>query len=117
MIENLEVKEWLEFNAKLQQKKNELRKELKEKGVLKKGATNEYDKYNYFSEAQYKELFTELFSKYKLELKFNELEEKLKIAKENNDIEMGNELLKEYKVVADNIKKLKERSKKLKEEN
>ena len=50
-------------------------------------------------------------------LKFNELEEKLKIAKETNDIEMGNELLKEYKVVADNIKKLKERSKKLKEEN
>ena len=50
-------------------------------------------------------------------LKFNELEEKLKIAKENNDIEMGNELLKEYKVVAENIKKLKERSKKLKEEN
>jgi hypothetical protein len=50
-------------------------------------------------------------------LKFNELEEKLRIAKENNDIEMGNELLKEYKVVAENIKKLKERSKKLKEEN
>ena len=50
-------------------------------------------------------------------LKFNELEEKLKIAKETNDIEMGNELLKEYKIVADNIKKLKERSKKLKEEN
>ena len=74
MIENLEVKEWLEFNAKLQQKKNELRKELKEKGVLKKGATNEFDKYNYFSEAQYKELFTDLFSKHKLELRFNELE-------------------------------------------
>lgn len=50
-------------------------------------------------------------------LKFNELEEKLMIAKENNDIEMGNELLKEYKVVAENIKRLKERSKKLKEEN
>ena len=47
----------------------------------------------------------------------SKLEEKLKIAKETNDIEMGNELLKEYKVVADNIKKLKERSKKLKEEN
>ena len=50
-------------------------------------------------------------------LKFNELEEKLNVAKENNDIEMGNKLLKEYKIVAENIKKLKERSNKLKEEN
>ena len=54
-------KEWLELNAKLQQKKNLLRKSLKAKGVLKKGATNTFDKYSYFSEAQYKELFTELF--------------------------------------------------------
>lgn len=74
MIENLEIEKWLEFNAKLQQKKNELRKELKEKGILKKGKTNEFDNYQYFSEAQYKELFTDLFSKYELELKFNELE-------------------------------------------
>lgn len=74
MIENLEVKEWLELNAKLQQKKNKLRSMLKEKGVLKKGATNDFDRYSYFSEAQYKELFTELFSEAKLELKFNELE-------------------------------------------
>ena len=74
MLEKLEVKEWLEFNSKLQQKKNALRKMLKEKGVLKKGATNEFDKYSYFSEAQYKELFTELFSECGLELKFNELE-------------------------------------------
>lgn len=50
-------------------------------------------------------------------LKFNELEEKLKIAKENNDLEMVNELLKEYKSVAENIKKLKEKSRKLKAEN
>ncbi len=74
MIENLEIEKWLEFNAKLQQKKNELRKELKEKGILKKGKTNEFDNYQYFSEAQYKELFTDLFSKFELELKFNELE-------------------------------------------
>ena len=67
-------KEWFELNAKLQQKKNTLRKELKEKGVLKKGATNQFDKYSYFSEAQYKELFTELFSSCNLELKFTELE-------------------------------------------
>lgn len=66
--------EWLALNAKLQIKKNELRKALKEKGVLKKGGVNDFNKYTYFSEAQYKELFTELFSEYGLELKFTELE-------------------------------------------
>lgn len=74
MLEKLEVKEWLEFNAKLQQKKNKLRKQLKDKGILKKGGTNDYDNYKYFSEAQYKELFTELFSENGLELKFDEVE-------------------------------------------
>ena len=73
MIDGLEAKLWLELNAKLQKKKNTLRKALKEKGVLKKGATNEYDKYKYFSEAQYKELFTGLFADCGLELKFNEI--------------------------------------------
>lgn len=67
-------KELLELNAKLQQKKNKLRKALKAKGVLKKGERNTFDKYNYFSEAQYKQLFTELFSEHGLELKFTELE-------------------------------------------
>ena len=66
--------EWLKLNAQLQKKKNSLRKELNEKGVQKKGATNDFDRYKYFSEAQYKELFTELFSKHGLELKFDELE-------------------------------------------
>lgn len=70
----IEPKEWLELNAGLQKKKNALRKALKEKGILKKGATNEYDRYNYFSEAQYKELFTQLFSDCGLELKFDEVE-------------------------------------------
>lgn len=74
ILTRLEPKEWLELNAKLQAKKNALRKALKEKGILKKGATNDYDKYSYFSEAQYKELFTELFSTHGLELKFTELE-------------------------------------------
>lgn len=74
MFEKLEVEEWLKLNGLLQKKKNLLRKALKEKGILKKGATNSFDNYNYFSEAQYKELFTELFSEYGLELKFNELE-------------------------------------------
>lgn len=73
-VNELQVEKWLELNAKLQQKKNSLRKALKEKGVLIKGASNEYDKYTYFSEAQYKELFTELFSDHGLELKFDELE-------------------------------------------
>lgn len=66
--------EELKLNAGLQQKKNQLRKMLKEKGVLKKGGRNEFSKYSYFSEAQYKELFTELFSEVGLELKFTELD-------------------------------------------
>lgn len=67
------TKEELALNAALQQKKNALRKSLKEKGVLQKGGTNQYDRYKYFSEAQYKELFTGLFSEHGLELKFTEL--------------------------------------------
>lgn len=74
MIKLDDTKQWLELNAKLQQKKNTLRKALKDKGVLKKGAKNTFDRYSYFSEAQYKELFTELFSATGLELKFNEVE-------------------------------------------
>lgn len=74
MINNLGIDKWLELNAKLQQKKNALRKDLKEKGILKKDKTNDFDHYNYFSEAQYKALFTELFSAHKLELKFDEIE-------------------------------------------
>ena len=73
MIDGLGAKEWLELNAKLQKKKNTLRKALKEKGVLQKGGKNTYDNYKYFSEAQYKELFTELFADCGLELKFNEI--------------------------------------------
>ena len=73
MTEGNDLKALYEMTAKLQQKKNALRKMLKEKGILKKGAVNTFDKYSYFSEAQYKELFTELFSEVGLELKFNEL--------------------------------------------
>ena len=69
----LEPEKWLELNARLQQKKNSVRKELNKKGVLKKQGHNEYDHYSYFSEAQYKRLFTELFSKFGLELKFDEI--------------------------------------------
>ena len=74
LLENLTTAEYLSLNAKLQSKKNALRKVLKEKGVLKKGGTNTFDRYSYFSEAQYKELFTGLFSDAGLELTFKEIE-------------------------------------------
>ena len=64
----------LELCAKLQQKKNKIRKALKEKGKLTNGEVNEYDNYQYFSEAQYKELFTELFSEYGIELFVDEID-------------------------------------------
>lgn len=73
-LDELETKEWLSLNSKLQAKKNKLRKLLKEKGILKKKGNNDYDNYQYFSEAQYKELFTNLFGECGLELKFDELE-------------------------------------------
>lgn len=73
-LESLPATDAMKLNAKLQAKKNTLRKALKEKGVLKKGGNNSFDKYNYFTEAQYKELFTELFSNVGLELSFTELE-------------------------------------------
>lgn len=68
------IKEELELRASLQKKKNLVRKALKKKGTLKRGGKNDYDKYSYFSEAQYKELFTELFSENGVELK-TEVEE------------------------------------------
>lgn len=57
-----------DLNAKLQTKKNLLRKALFKKGVVARDKTNEYDRYKYFSEAGYKKLFTELFSNAGLEL-------------------------------------------------
>lgn len=74
MLEKLEVKEWLQLNAQLQKKKSALRADLKARGVLKKGAENTFDRYKYFSEAQYKALFTDLFSTHGLELSFDEIE-------------------------------------------
>lgn len=72
---NLEViNNNLELKAKFQKKKNEVRKELNERGILPKGAHNDYDNYDYFSEAQYKELFTELFSKHGIEFRTDELQ-------------------------------------------
>ena len=74
MLESMTTQEYLQFNAKLQQKKNKLRKALKEKGVLVRKGQNDYDNYKYFSEAQYKELFTELLADSELELRFTELD-------------------------------------------
>ena len=62
LFEKLEIKDWLQLNAKLQLKKNLVRRMLKEKGILPKDKQNKFDNYKYFSEAQYKLLFTELFS-------------------------------------------------------
>lgn len=74
-LNDLPIMDWLKLNAQLQSKKNGLRKALKEKGVLKREGKNEFGKgYKYFSEAQYKELFTELLSNNNLELKFDEVE-------------------------------------------
>lgn len=67
-------KDWLAYNAKLQAKKSALRTALKQKGILKREGVNTFDKYSYFSEAQYKELFTELLPTAGLELKFTELD-------------------------------------------
>lgn len=73
MMEGIDFKTQLDLNAKLQHKKNNLRKALAKKGMLKREGDNSFDKYKYFSEAQYKLLFTELFSEAGLELKFTEL--------------------------------------------
>ena len=67
------VKNFMGMNAALQQKKNRLRKELSKRGILQKQGTNTFDKYKYFSEAQYKELFTGLFSECGLEMQFSEV--------------------------------------------
>lgn len=73
-LSQLPIPDWLIYNAGLQKKKNDLRKDLKERGILQNGGENKFDHYRYFSEAQYKALFTELFSVHGLELKFTELE-------------------------------------------
>ncbi len=71
---DLAPKEWMELNAKLQQKKSEVRKSLAEKGVLKKDRKNEQYGYSYLSEGAYKAIFTELFPQAGLELKVQEAE-------------------------------------------
>lgn len=74
LIDILEVNNYLKLNAQLQKKKSALRKELASLGVMKKDKSNDFDRYKYFSEAGYKELFTKLFSNHGLELTTNEVE-------------------------------------------
>lgn len=64
----------MNLRSKLQKKKNALRKALKSKGILAREGKNDYDNYKYFSESQYKSLFTELLSDAGLELAFTELD-------------------------------------------
>lgn len=74
MINKLEPLEYLKLNAKLQAKKSIVRKSLASSGVLPREGFNKFDNYKYFSEAQYKELFTKLFTEAGLELTTDELE-------------------------------------------
>ncbi len=76
----------ISLNAKLQQKKNVVRKALFKKGVVARDKTNEFDRYKYFSEAGYKKLFTELFSTAGLEVTSNivEVERFVVEGKQNN---------------------------------
>lgn len=61
-------KELLALNSQLAKKKHELRSDIASHGYFKKQGENKFDKYSYFSEAQYKELFNRLLSNYNLEL-------------------------------------------------
>ena len=70
------MKEALELNAKLQQKKQAVRAALAASGPVQKDKTNEHNKYSYISEAKYKELFTQLLSDHGLELTSSCEEEK-----------------------------------------
>ena len=67
--ERVEVVDY--FKLGLQWRKNQVRQELAELGVLKRDGYNPNAKYKYFSEAQYKELFTRLFAKHGIEFKAN----------------------------------------------
>ena len=68
VFEKLEPADWLKLNRELQLKKHNVRERLQEKGVLQKKGKNDFDHYRYFSESQYKELFTTLFAEEGLEL-------------------------------------------------
>ena len=70
------MKEALELNAKLQQKKQTVRAALAASGPVQKDKKNEHSKYSYLSEAKYKELFTQLLADHGLELTSSCEEEK-----------------------------------------
>ena len=76
IILNEGMKEALELNAKLQQKKQTVRAALAASGPVQKDKKNEHSKYSYLSEAKYKELFTQLLADHGLELTSSCEEEK-----------------------------------------
>lgn len=53
---------------KITLKKNNVRKEIKKKGLLEREGYNEFYNYQYMTEAQFKKLFIDLLTKYKLDL-------------------------------------------------
>lgn len=59
------------MNNGLYIKKHEVRKALHAKGMLQRKGSNTFDRYKYFTEAQYKELFTELLTDASLDLSFS----------------------------------------------
>lgn len=61
-------KQDFDLNIKLQKKKNSLRKELSDMGVIKEDKKNNFDNYTFLSNNGYKKLFTGLFSKHGLEI-------------------------------------------------
>ena len=64
----INIEGWRELNAKLQQKKHQVREQLKDMGVQQRKGKNDFDHYKYFTEAQYKKLFTRLLVEAGLEL-------------------------------------------------
>jgi hypothetical protein len=67
---NAQKEEVIDFyKLGLQWRKNQVRQELAELGVLKRDGYNPNGKYQFFSEAQYKALFTRLFAKHGIEFK------------------------------------------------
>lgn len=66
-LDALPIEKALELNARLQTKKQALRKALAANPPIK-DKTNDFDKYSYISEAEYKRLFTDLLTAHGLEL-------------------------------------------------
>lgn len=88
LLKELKIEKWLEFNAKLNQKKNKARKELVLMGILEKKGKNDFDHYKYFTEAQYKDVANKLLSNNQLDIKVTE-EEYIEYTVENSKTPIG----------------------------